>query len=96
MKLLTTLAVALLFFSCSKRDCNGHYMDFENTTFRVMWVKLGNDVLATIPPSGMEVVKFAKCDTTYSIAFISHGYKDKLHQVYVPCCDTTYYHGNVQ
>jgi hypothetical protein len=96
MKTVLIILTAFTIASCSKRDCTGHYMDFENTTFRVMWVKLGNEVLATIPPSGMEVVKFAKCDTTYSIAFISHGYREKVHKVYVPCCDTTYYHGNVQ
>jgi hypothetical protein len=96
MKTLTALALAALLFSCGKRDCNGHYMNFDNTTFKVMWVMSGNDVLATIPPAGTEVVKFAKCDTTYRIVFISHGYREKVHQVYVPCCDTTYYHANVQ
>jgi hypothetical protein len=96
MKKLTTLALALLFFSCGKKDCNGHYMNFENTTFNSMWVMIDDKSVATIPPSGMESVKFAKCDTTYRIVFISKGYKEKAHQVYVPCCDSTYCHANIQ
>jgi hypothetical protein len=59
-------------------------------------VKQGEKVLATIPPVSSEVVKFAKCDTTIRIAFISKGYKEKAHMVYIPCCETTYYHANVQ
>jgi hypothetical protein len=96
MKNLILLLIAFTIASCSKNDCNGHYMDFENTTHNIMWVKQGEKVLATIPPVSSEVVKFAKCDTTIRIAFISKGYKEKTHMVYIPCCETTYYHGNVQ
>jgi hypothetical protein len=38
MKNLLIILTAFTIASCSKRECNGHFMEFENTTYKVMAV----------------------------------------------------------
>ena len=100
-KLIFILFAGLAMQGC-KKQCEGHFMDFDNTTHNVMYVMVSEqnnnryDLWATIPPAGSEIVEFPKGNTTYTIAFISKGYAEKKHNVYVPACETTYYHASVR
>jgi hypothetical protein len=103
MKTILIILTAFTIASCSKRECNGHFMEFENTTYRVMAVMVdySEDMngrfehVGSIPPVGLKVFKFPQA-RKYRINFISTGYREKRHVIDVPACDTTYYHANVQ
>jgi hypothetical protein len=103
MKTLLIILTAFTISSCSKRDCTGHYMNFENTTYKVMSVMVDYsenmngrfEHVGSISPAGLKVFKFPQA-RKYRVAFISTGYREKTHIIEVPACDTTYYHANVQ
>ena len=102
MKNLIVGLILLGFVSC-KKECDGHFMEFENTTHRVMAVMVDfsenmngrYEHIGSIPPAGSEVFEFPRA-RKYRVVFISTGYRERLHIIDVPPCQTTYYHANVQ